>query len=301
MIEKYISEYISYQLSDKDGINKERTLDKYVMCIKEFIEIMNIKTINEIDDLTWIDIRQYYINNRKEILGSQSINLRISALRSFFNFLVGKRLIKENVVNNIKKEKTQKRDVEVDMNKLKNLLLLVDDEYKNKPCYLTIRNKMIINMLLFLGLRNEELRSIRINDISFSDGKFKTNNSKNNKSRQLYLPKKLSGVYREYLSYRNIVDTESDLLFLSKTGKPLGKNAVTEMVKKESKKVDLDYVAHSCRHCTVTLLIMSGVPIEEVSIILGHSSINVTQAHYHEVVTSEVKSNINKNLLLEVI
>lgn len=295
-MQEVINGYIKYQMSE--GISEERTLNKYLMCIKEFISEMNIKTVNDIDRLTHIDIKVKYTNPKRNILSASSINLRIASLRSFFNYLEGMRLIKENVADRIKKEKVTHREVDVDVEKIKDLLQLLDDEYNEKPCYMTARNKMIIMLALFVGTRNEETREMNIDDINALTGEFITHDSKFNKSRRLFIPKQLLPTYRKYLEFRNLVDTDCDKLFLSKSGKQLGKNAPSELIKNRSKKVGLNYNFHDLRHVAGTLSLMSGNSIENTSKILGHSNCTITSQIYANHTDDMIKETINNNILL---
>lgn len=291
-----INGYIKYQMSE--GISEERTLNKYLMCIEEFISEMNIKTVNDIDILTHIDIKVKYTNPKRNTLSASSINLRIASLRSFFNYLEGMRLIKENVADRIKKEKVTHREVDVDVEKIKDLLQLLDDEYNEKPCYMTARNKMIIMLALFVGTRNEETREMNIDDINALTGEFITHDSKFNKSRRLFIPRQLLPTYRKYLEFRNLVDTDCNKLFLSKSGKQLGKNAPSELIKNRSKKVGLDYNFHDLRHVAGTLSLMSGNSIEDTSKILGHSNCTITSQIYANHNDDMIKETINNNILL---
>ena len=295
-MEEVINGYIKYQMSE--GISEERTLNKYLMCIKEFISEMNIKTVNDIDILTHIDIKVKYTNHKRNTLSASSINLRIASLRSFFNYLEGMRLIKENVADRIKKEKVTHREVDVDVEKIKKLLQLLDDEYNEKPCYMTMRNKMIIMLALFVGTRNEETREMNIDDINALTGEFITHDSKFNKSRRLFIPKQLLPTYRKYLEFRNLVDTDCNKLFLSKSGKQFGKNAPAELIKNRSKKVGLDYNFHDLRHVAGTLSLMSGNSIEDTSKILGHSNCTITSQVYANHNDDMIKETINNNILL---
>lgn len=295
-VHAYIKDYVAYQISEK--ISYERTIQKYEMCLTEFVDEMRIETIEDIDNLTRIDIKQNWINVKRDKLSASSINLRITALRSFFNYLEGKELIKRNVADKIKKETTKPRSVEVDIDKIKKMLQIVEDEHNEKQTYLSMRNKFIINMLVFLGLRNEELRDIKITDINYEDGKFKIS-GKFGKERELCIPENLMKMFKEYRMYRNTIEKEGDYLFLSKSGKYLGKNAVTDIVKKVSKQAGIEnYVAHSCRHVAASILLKSGNNIEDVSKILGHSSVTVTSKVYAEQVTGSSREIINNNILL---
>ena len=295
-----LEEYKEYQIADENA-DYEKTIRHYINYIKEGFIYLNINTLYDLKKLNYIKVRQEWLNVRRdEGMSGASLNIRIVALKSFLNYLIGRQIIEVNIASQIKKYKVNVREVEVDEGKLKDMLKLMDDKYNSKPCFATIRDKFIINMLLFCGLRQSELRDIKLSDINFITGEFEVT-GKYDKTRGVYLPSNLMKLYREYLSYRNQIGGE-EYLFVSVRGKKLDKNIVTNLAKKVTREVGIEnFVAHSLRHCACTLLINSGVPIAEVSIILGHSNTNVTLRNYYEGTRKNTKSNIDKNILLESI
>ena len=294
-----LEEYKEYLMTE--NVDYEKTIKHYITYIKEGFMYLNVKSINDVKKLNYIKVRQNWLSIRRdEGLSGASLNLRIVSLKSFLNYLVGVQILENNIANMIKPFPVNVREVEVDEDKLKDMLKLVDNNYKKKPCYATIRDKFIINMLLFCGLRQSELRDIKIQDVSFTNGEFNVT-GKYNKTRTVYIPSNLMGLYREYLSYRNQIGGE-EYLFVSVRGRKLDKNIVTNLAKDITKKVGMEnYTAHSLRHASCTLLINSGVPIHEVAIILGHSSTDVTLKTYYNPNKKNTKSNIDKNVLLEII
>lgn len=299
-MKQYIDDFVKYQISE--GKSQERTIKKYLGCISEFIEVMNIKTIEDIDNLTYIQIRENYINIKKETLSAQSINLRITSLRVFFNYLLGMRYIKENVAEMIKKEKVKSREVEVDMDKIKLMLQLVNEDFENNKTYITARNRYLVHLFLFVGGRNEEVRKLKLDSINIK-GEF-TLTGKFDKTREVCLPDKMLKMHFDYLmNYRTLVDDKSDYLFVSNQGNMLDHNVPLNLIKKYAKLAGMgeDFHCHDMRHLCISTLIESGVDIAEVSKIVGHSSINTTQKSYFKPSTSKVKENINKNDLLNEI
>lgn len=299
-IEKYVNDYVEYQ--ESEGISYERTISKYYYCINEFILVMNIKTIEDIKKLTYIDIRKNWINKKKDTLSAQSLNLRITAIRSFFNYLVGMRLIDDNVADKIKKFPIKNNKNEVDKEEIKKLLLTSTNEYNNNPNYITMRNRFLLHLLIETGLRNEEVRSLKINDINWSTGEFKVI-GKGNKERYLAISDSLMKMYHEYLSYRNIMNTDEDHLFISRTGRHMDKNSIRYIINKlcEIAEIDCHIVPHYLRHCAATLMINSDISIEEVSQILGHSNSTITSRTYCHSVKHRAKEIVNKNNFIKEI
>lgn len=299
-MQEYIDMFVRYKLSNKKSM--DRTIKKYVYCINEFIEMMDIKTIEDIDNLTWVDINTDYINIKKEELSAQSINLRITSLKGFFNFLEGKRLIKENVAAKLTKEKCESREVKVDMDKIKLMLKLVNEDYENNKSFINARNRYLVHLFLFVGGRNEEVRNLKLDSINIK-GEFSLT-GKFNKTREVCLPNKMLKMHFDYLmNYRNLVEDNSDYLFVSSNGNMLDHNVPLNLIKKYAQLSGMgdNFHCHDMRHLCITTLIESGVDIAEVSKIVGHSSINTTQKNYFKPSTKKVQENINKNDLLNEI
>lgn len=290
--------YMNYQISEKKSI--ERTLNKYKMCINEMIEMMNINAVEDLDLLTWPDMRENWLRIKEnEGLSASSLNLRISALRSFLGYLEGQRIIKENVASRLEKFKTKPREVEVDLEKIKMMIDLVDEDFKNKPCFKTARDRYLVYMFLFVGARNEECRKLTLDSINIK-GEFELT-GKYNKSRYVCLPDKLLKMHFDYLmKWRNEVPYNSDYLFTSVNGNMLDKNVPLNIVKKYAEMSGMgdNFHCHDMRHLCITVLIESGVEISEVSKVVGHSDISTTQKNYYKPSNNKIKENINKNKLL---
>lgn len=297
-IKECVNSYMNYQISEKKSV--ERTLNKYKMCINEMIDIMNINTIEDLDNLTWPNMREKWIRIKEnEGLSASSLNLRISASRSFLGYLEGQRIIKENVAVRLSKFKTKAREVEVDLDKIKKMLMLLEEDFKNEPCFKTARDRYLVNMFLFIGARNEECRKLTLDSINIK-GEFKLV-GKFNKSRIVCLPDKLLKMHFDYLmKWRNEVPYNSDCLFTSVRGNMLDKNVPLSIVKSYAERAGMgdNFHCHDMRHLCITVLIESGVDISEVSKVVGHSDISTTQKNYFRPSNNKIKENINKNKLL---
>lgn len=296
-IKDCVRSYVDYQISEKKSV--ERTIKKYLTCINEMIDIMRIETIEDIDNLTWPDMRKEWLRVKEEGLSASSLNLRISAARSFLGYLEGQKLIKENVANKITKFKCRQRDVEVDLEKIKMMLDLVNEDFNENPCFKTARDRYLVHMFLFIGARNEEIRKLKLDSINIK-GEFELV-GKYNKSRFVCLPDKLLKMHFDYMTrWRNEVPYKSEYLFTSVRGNKLDQNVPLGVIKKYAKLSGMgeDFHCHDMRHICVTSLIESGVEISEVSKIVGHVDISTTQKNYFRPSASKIKENINKNKLL---
>ena len=154
--------------------------------------------------------------------------------------------------------------------------------------------------MIFCGLRNGEVRSLKLDSIKL-DGSFKVT-GKYSKTREVSLPSKLIKMHQEYIGWRSTVRGNSDFLFVSNHGNQLDQNVCNRLVKKYSEMVGLEcWTAHSTRKACVTTLINSAIPVEEVAAIVGHVDYKTTLKNYYQQDKKVVKEDINKNKLLEII
>lgn len=283
MLSELVNQYEKYLVkSEKRDYNK--TVRKYVYNIKECFEYMHTESINDIKKYTYIDLREKWLCvKRDEGLSNQSLNLRIVSIKSFLNYLKGLKLIDENVANDIKRFKIEQKQKVVSTDGVLKMIDIARNEYIENPCFLTVRNYFILNFTLATGLRNSEIRNVKVDDINFSTGKF-TVTGKYSKSRNVKLNKNLMDLYRDYLYYRNQLDTTDEYLFVSKNGKKLASANLKEVFEKYSNLAGMKekITTHSFRHKFATIMIESGHSLEEIAKAMGHTNVQVLyQWYYH--------------------
>lgn len=282
MLNELLKEYSEF-LVNSEGRSYEKTVSKYIKFIKESFKYLNINTLEDIDNLNYIDIRKNYLNVKRDIegLGNQSLNLRLVANKSFCNFLKGKRLIKYNAYEDVKRYKIKQTDKAIDPRDIKNMINEAKLDYEESPNFLTMRNYFILSLTVGTGLRSQEIRDIKMNDINFTTGVF-TTTGKYSKSREIKLNKELLSLYHDYLYYRNQINTEEDYLLVSKNGKHMYSANLNDVFKKYGARIGIDNMhTHLFRHGFGTALVESGVPIEKVSKLMGHSNMNTCFSFYY--------------------
>lgn len=287
MLEKFLNEYAEY-LTISEKRSYEKTVSKYLKNIRECFEYMHTSNVDDIKEWTYIDLRENWLcAKRDEGLGSQSLNLRIVSIKSFLNYLVGKRIIKENVAKEIKRFPVKQKEKCIDTKDIQDMIEETRLDFEENKNFLTMRNYFILSLAIGTGLRSDEMRSIKMNDINFTTGVF-TTTGKYSKSREIKLNKELLSLYHDYLYYRNQINTEEDYLLVSKNGKHMYSANLLDVFRKYGKKIGLEKVhPHLFRHAFATILIEAGYPIEKVAKILGHSTSNVCYQFYYHPNTAE--------------
>ena len=295
----YVNEFMEYKLSE--GRDAEKTIGRYIVYINEAFEYLNIKTLEDLNNIKYPTIKMNWVNKKiEEGLSNASLNLRITSVQSFMKFMNDMDYTNNAAFDKIKKLKAKAKKVEVDEDKIVKMLELVNEDYRKNPSFKTSRDRYMLYIMIFCGLRNGEVRSLKLDSIKL-DGSFKVT-GKYNKTREVSLPAKLINMHQNYIGWRSTVKGNSDCLFVSNHGNSLDQNVCNRLVKKYSEMVGLEcWTAHSTRKACVTTLINSAIPVEEVAAIVGHVDYKTTLKNYYQQDKKVVKEDINKNKLLKII
>lgn len=143
----------------------------------------------------------------------------------------------------------------------------------------SIRNKMILKIFYFTGIRVEELCTLKVNSFSRSEnGMLMTVIGKGRKVRSLHMPNELAEEIQGY-----ILNLESEFLFTNQKNtfgnyQALSHSQVFRIVKSAARKAKLSVAPspHWLRHTSATHAIEAGAPIHVVQRSLGHESISTT-------------------------
>lgn len=140
-----------------------------------------------------------------------------------------------------------------------------------------IRNRAILAVLCYAGLRVSELINLKLSDIQKKDSAIRINNTKKESSRIVYVPDYLF----HYIEKWRDIRPNSKYLFCSRTGKKIIPDYIQKMVKRYSKRIapDKDIHPHCLRHSIAALWLKEGKTIRGIQKQLGHKNLNTTQIY----------------------
>ncbi|MDC6466352.1 site-specific tyrosine recombinase XerD [Flavobacteriaceae bacterium] len=212
---------------------------------------------------------------------SRSQARSISAIKSFFNYLIFEGYINESPISNIEAPKQEKKlPVVLTEDEIKNLINSIDLNHNFGQ-----RNKTIIEILYGTGIRVSELVNLKLSNIFFKENIIKVI-GKGNKERFVPLGEIASCEMKIYINDRNrlkIDSKSSDILFLNRYGRRLTRSMIFKIISDASKRIGLDkkISPHTLRHSFATHLIKNGADLRTIQLILGHESITTTEIYTH--------------------
>lgn len=269
----------------------KHTTTAYQTDITQFLDyISEIYSIANISEVNTSIIRSWMVHLIENKTSPNSINRKLSSLKTYFKYLQKNEVINENPLNKIVAPKTKKRlPVFVKETELENLfdLEIFENDFNG------IRDKLIIELLYSTGIRLSELIGLRINSVNFSNNTIKVL-GKRNKERIVPFSNNLKNELLQYHDLRKNITPEKDYFFLTNNNKKLYPkfvyrlvNTYLSLVTKITKKSP-----HVLRHTFATHMLNNGADLNAIKEILGHSNLSATQVYTHN--TIEKLKNIHK-------
>lgn len=272
------------KLSQNSVVSYKNDLSKFFIFFQDYIE-KNIG-LKEIESIKISEFRSFLTYRRNSEISSNSIARNISALKSFFRFLIKNNKIKESSVFNLKSPKLKKslpRPISVDLA----IQVIKQAEEIEDEKWIGLRNKAILILLYGCGLRISEALSLNYDDVQNEDHILIK--GKGEKERIVPMMPYIKKGIENYLEAcpKEIISGEA--LFIGKRFSRLSPRIIQYALEKIRTALSLPETAtpHALRHSFATHLLDSGGDLRTIQELLGHSSLSTTQK-YTKVETSKL-------------
>jgi len=228
------------------------------------------------------------LSSDRKLAGS-SVVRHLATIRVFCRWLHATRRIEENPADVLVRPSSwTKLPGVLSPNQVKRLLDSPMQAIEAKPASknYALRDHAILELMYASGLRASEVGAIHLNDIIEEISIVKVT-GKGDKQRLVPIGTPALTALHAYLETARpafALDSEpvTDVLFLSRTGRPLERVAVWQIVKKHAKNAGLsDVHPHTLRHSFATHLLSGGADLRIVQDLLGHADITTTQIYTH--------------------
>lgn len=257
----------------------DNTVQAYSRDLIRFFQFLEKKK------LTPLEVSKDQITEYTSIIGrrlsSRSVARNISAVRSFFRFLVSEGRIKSNPTRLVETPRVSMR--------LPGVLSQADVEHLlsqpdvSRP--IGQRDMAMLEILYATGLRVSELVNLKTQDLNLEAGYVRTL-GKGSKERVIPMGEKAVAAVKEYLSDARIrltKGTNSPYLFLTFRGRPMTRQGFWKIIKKYGRQalIKKKLTPHSIRHSFASHLLDAGADLRSVQVMLGHADISTTQIYTH--------------------
>ena len=251
--------------------NSKETISYYKITLNMFLDYCGRDLDIEDLDVMLFKSYQLYLSNTKNIK-RVSVRTYARAVKVFYRWLY----LEDYIDIKVDKLKLMKSDKEVILplsdTEVKQLLYCFDDTV------LEIRDKAICVLMLDCGLRRSEVINLKVSDVNFLNRSILVN-GKGSKQRIVPFGDFTANLL---LVYRNFFDSSEKSFFLNNDYTPLTSNAVKMMFSKLKERSGIVRIyPHLLRHTYATNYILQGGNLEVLRVLLGHSSINITQIYIH--------------------
>lgn len=234
------------------------------------------------------DLRQYLQDQTRRGRSTKTVARRYAALRVFLKFLLAEGHNVSALLQQIERPKPEASLPKILSRAQVNQLIGAP----NPKSLLCQRDVAILELLYASGLRASELCDLKVRDANLQVGCVRVL-GKGMKERIVPLGRAAKEAIELYLleCRPRLARIQSDILFLSRTGKPLERVALWMLVEKYGRTSGLlkSISPHVLRHCFASHLLSGGADLRIVQELLGHSDIATTQIYTH-VDQSRLKS-----------
>lgn len=276
---KTFIDYIQYErgYSPRTIVSYQTTLEEFRRFYKSQDSNLSWKTLDS--DM----IRSWIVGLMDSGNTASSVNCKLSALRSFYKFLLRRKLVEKDPVYSIQGPKKGRplpsylRDSEMSR--------LLDGEVKFPEGYEGERDRMMLLMFYSTGVRLSELVGLDLSSVDLEQMQIKVT-GKRNKQRIIPYGDEMGDSLRSYLAERRefLKGKAVSALFLNeRTGERIADGKVQAIVKRYLSMVTTQKKRspHVLRHTFATSMLNNHADLQSVKELLGHERLSTTEIYTH--------------------
>lgn len=275
----HIRQFEDY-LSFERGLSP-RTLDAYGRDVARLVEFLETRGVKRPGEASARDLREFVYHLKDQGLEATSIRRNLSAVRTYFGFLLAEGMVVADPSDRLELPKTWRRLPAV-LSHAEIERLLEAPDVADRFYW---RDRAMLEFAYASGVRVSELCTLRMRDLELDEG-FAAVLGKGSKER--LVPVGSSAVRAITLYLRELrPDLErgagEGVVFLNARGGPLSRMGVWKILRKHVEKAGIarKVTPHTLRHTFATHLLEGGADLAAVQEMLGHADIATTQIYTH--------------------
>lgn len=266
---------------------KEKSIQNVMRDVREFISLMEIKSIDDIKNLVPTDVQLYLSKLSDNGNCDNTMKTKLARVRIFFNYLFEYEEIQKNIM---KGKKVRCSDPSVQLFPHSDILKVMNAA-KN------LRDYVMMHTLIGTGIRIDELLNLECSKV-FKDSRIQVF-GKGAKWRIVECLPKVTDVLLDYIEKTKAIRKGSKLVFCTKSGREIAQNNVLNSFKKMAQAANIpnwqEFSAHKARHDygDYALNVLK-VPIDVISKNMGHASVAVTSKFYAHTSAERTREYLEK-------
>ncbi len=278
-MQKIFDRYIQYLEAERNA--SPYTIRNYRADLADFFKFLKgteLTLLNEVDRHV---LRDYLSLLVERGIAKASIARKLSAIRSFFRYLVREEIIPKNPIEHVSSPKLDKR-LPSFLTK-EEMVKLLNAPDLSTP--LGQRDRALLELLYASGLRVSELVSLTPEQIDLETNEIRVW-GKGSKERMVLMGEPAAEAIKNYSEdgrARLRGEKKSQALFLNRYGQRLPERSVQRLLHKYAKKAGIGKRVHPhmLRHTFATHLLDGGADLRVVQELLGHARLTSTQIYTH--------------------
>ncbi|MFD5853872.1 site-specific tyrosine recombinase/integron integrase [Cytobacillus pseudoceanisediminis] len=240
------------------------TVRSYKIALTQFFSFCN-KSYTEVKPA---DVRAWLASMEEQGLKPRSIHLKLSALKSFYQYCLEENQLKKNPTLTVH---TPKKDDTLPYYLSKRQVALLQELTRDDP-----RDRAIVETLYTTGVRISELLQIKLEDIKWETRQIWIRKGKGNKERFVLFTHECAERLKTYLRHRKY---DSPYLFPNNRGAHLSRIFVEKRFQEFAEELGFKVVPHTMRHTFAAHLAEKNMPQSYIQELLGHVNINSTRIY----------------------
>lgn len=283
-------------LSPKTVEAYESDLTKYANWLRE------ARKINDVNEITQLDIEEYVRAMSSQSLGPRTIARRIASIHEWNKFMLSNAQIASDPSAEVKAPKQSEHLPDVlSISEVERVIDAAGGFGSTDA--VSLRDRALVEFLYATGARVSEAVGLKFEDIDLAESVVRLS-GKGQKQRLVPIGKCAVRALRDYLdkarpilasraqkseasasaaSNSSSKSANSHMIFLNKRGKALSRQSAWEAISRAGKmaKIGKELHPHTLRHSFATHLISGGADVRTVQELLGHASVTTTQIYTH--------------------
>ncbi|KXI19038.1 tyrosine recombinase XerD [Gardnerella vaginalis] len=277
--------FIAY-IDIERGLSK-KTIYSYTSDLQDYTYwLQNNRNINNVNDISQLDIESYVRYLTESGLGSHTIARRISSIHEWHRFMLSNSYVQVDVSKSVKSPKLAEHLPDVLSVEEVNRVIDAASNFGSQDA-ISLRDCALLEFLYATGARISEAVGVKFEDFDLDESVVKLT-GKGSKQRLVPIGGCAIRALRKYLEKsRPILASRSkhelSIIFLNKRGNQLSRQSAWLIVSEagERAKLSRQLHPHTLRHSLATHLIAGGADVRTVQELLGHASVTTTQIYTH--------------------